>query len=134
MDALERALALAEPQGYVRTFVDEGPSMARLLYQAAGRGAPEYTGRLLAAFGQPSGEQPGLAAKQRGLVEPLSERELDVLRLIAEGLSNRDIAARLVISLSTVKGHTSQIYGKLAVHNRTQALAKARGLGILPGR
>jgi LuxR family maltose regulon positive regulatory protein len=131
MDALEQALALAEPQGYVRTFVDEGLPMARLLYEAAERGVvPEYTGRLLAACGQIGDDQPSLA-RPRGLVEPLSEREREVLRLIAEGLSNREIAARLVISLSTVKGHTHQIYGKLAVHNRAQAIAKARGLGLL---
>jgi LuxR family maltose regulon positive regulatory protein len=66
------------------------------------------------------------------LIEPLSKRELEVLRLVAEGLSNREIAERLVISLSTVKGHTSNIYSKLAVKGRTQAVAKARVLGILP--
>ena len=65
------------------------------------------------------------------MVEPLSDRELEVLELIAEGLSNREIAGRLVISVSTVKGHTGNIYGKLQVNNRTRAVAKARGLGIL---
>ncbi|MBL7065917.1 MAG: tetratricopeptide repeat protein [Anaerolineae bacterium] len=128
--ALERALSLAEPAGYVRVFVDEGEPMARLLYRAAARGiAPEYAGRLLAAFPalEPAAQEP-----QADMVEPLSERELEVLRLIAEGLSNQEIARRLFLSLSTVKWHTSNIYGKLGVKNRTQSVAKARSLDILP--
>ena len=126
MIALEHALTLAEPGGYVRIFLDEGEPMARLLYRAVERGiAPEYAGQLLAAF-------PALEAKPHTeMVEPLSERELDVLRLIAEGLSNQEIARRLHLSLSTVKWHTGNIYGKLGVKNRTQAVAKARSLGIL---
>ncbi len=128
--ALERALALAEPGGYVRLFLDEGQPMARLLYRAAERGiAPAYTGRLLAAF--PTTE-PLPAPSQAQLVEPLSERELDVLRLIAEGLSNQEIAQRLFISLRTVKWHSGNIYGKLGVQSRTQAVAKARSMGLLP--
>jgi len=66
------------------------------------------------------------------LIEPLSERELEVLQLIAEGLTNREIASRLFVSLNTVKAHTRNIYGKLGVHNRTQAVAKAQNLGVLP--
>lgn len=110
--------------------------MARLLYRAAELGiAAEYAGRLLAAFGPTTyDEQPGSTARQHGLVEPLSERELEVLRLIAEGLTNHEIAGRLVISLSTVKGHTSNIYGKLGANSRTQAVAVATGLGVLPHR
>lgn len=133
MIALERALSLAEPGGYVRIFIDEGPPMARLLFQAAARGiAPEYVNKLLTAF--PDSEpavisQPPTAEM---MVEPLSEREIEVLQLIAEGLSNQEIAQRLFLSLSTVKWHTSNIYGKLGVKNRTQAVAKARSLGILP--
>jgi LuxR family maltose regulon positive regulatory protein len=148
MAALEHALSLAEPGGYVRMFVDEGPPMARLLYEAAARGiAPEYAGRLLAAFDLETKDErrktklsplsfvlgpssPALGEDER-LVEPLSERELEVLRLVAEGLSNREIAARLLISLSTVKGHTANIYGKLCVHSRIQAVARARDLGLL---
>jgi LuxR family maltose regulon positive regulatory protein len=148
MAALEHALSLAEPGGYVRMFVDEGPPMARLLYEAAARGiAAEYAGRLLAAFDLETKDErrktkwsprsfvlgpssPALS-EDEGLVEPLSERELEVLGLVAEGLSNREIAARLLISLSTVKGHTANIYGKLGVHSRTQALARARDLGLL---
>jgi LuxR family maltose regulon positive regulatory protein len=139
LDGLQRALALAEPEGYLRIFVDEGPAMARLLYQAVERGiAPQYAGRLLAAFegsrltsAPLSGLKPATLGPETQLVEPLSERELEVLGLIAEGLSNREIAHRLFISPKTVKRHTSSIYGKLGVHSRTQAVAKARTLGIL---
>ena len=130
--ALEHALPLAEPGGFVRVFVDEGQPMARLLYQAAARGiAPEYAGKLLAAF--PDAEP---AAKPRQpqveMIEPLSEREIEVLQLIAEGLSNREIAQKLFLSVNTVKVHTYNIYGKLSVHSRTQAVAQARALDILP--
>jgi LuxR family maltose regulon positive regulatory protein len=141
MTAIERALSLAEPGGYVRVFVDEGEPMARLLYEAAARGiAPEYAGRLLAAF-EVEMEDEGLATEAGDsssvvrpslLVEPLSEREIEVLQLVAEGLSNREIAHKLFLSVSTVKVHTYNIYGKLGVHSRTQAVAKGRALGILP--
>ena len=132
LTTLERALSLAEPGGFVRVFVDEGPPMAPLLYQAAARGiAPEYAGKLLAAF--PDAEP---AAKPRQpqveMIEPLSEREIEVLQLIAEGLSNREIAQKLFLSVNTVKVHTYNIYSKLSVHSRTQAVAQARALGILP--
>ena len=134
MSALYPALSLAEPGGYVRIFVDEGQPMARLLYAATERGiAPQYAGRLLATF--PVSEvTPPSPALPVELIEPLTERELEVLQLIAEGLSNKEIAHQLVLSLPTVKWHTSNIYGKLAVSNRTQAVAKARALGILLGR
>jgi LuxR family maltose regulon positive regulatory protein len=132
---IETALTLAEPEGFVQTLVDEGPPMAHLLYEALGRGiAPDYVRRLLAAF--PVAE-PELAAarisepQESDLVEPLSVRELEVLQLVAEGLTNRQVAARLFLSLNTVKGHTRSIYGKLGVHSRTQAAARARALGIL---
>jgi LuxR family maltose regulon positive regulatory protein len=131
--ALEKALQLAEPEGYCRIFLDEGPAMARLLYEAAGRGlGVEYTGRLLAWFPP----EPGAgkkAARGEELFEPLSRRELEVLRLLAEGAANKEVARRLFISLPTVKWHTSNIYGKLCVQNRTQAVAKARALGLLGG-
>jgi LuxR family maltose regulon positive regulatory protein len=129
--ALESALGLAEPEGYVRTFVDEGEPMARLLYDAAARGlAPEYAGRLLAAFPDIGPAQPKRPPDD--MVEPLTARELEVLGLIAEGRSNREIAAELYVSVNTVKVHCSNIYGKLGVKSRTQATAKAETLGILP--
>ncbi len=144
LSPLGRALALAEPEGYMRTFLDEGPPMARLLYQAAERGiAVDYVGQLLAAFAgekqrfeapQGTTSLPRSLAEPVGLVEPLSERELEVLALIAEGLSNREVAERLYISLSTVKSHTASIYGKLGVHSRTEAVARAHAWGILPTR
>jgi LuxR family maltose regulon positive regulatory protein len=133
---LEQALTLAEPGGFIRIFVDEGPPMARLLYEALARGiAPDYTRRLLAAFPAVEPEHAGppkVQTPESGLIEPLSERELEVLVLLAEGLTNPEIASRLFLALNTIKAHTSNIYGKLGVHNRIQAVTKARGLGILP--
>jgi len=139
---LERALALAEPEGYVRVFVDEGQPMARLLYEilsraeALSRGiAPDYVRQLLAAFPDIEPDQigpPKTQVPKSELVEPLSEREVEVLQLIGEGLTNHEVATRLYISLNTVKGHTRNIYGKLGVHSRTGAVARARALGILP--
>jgi len=136
MAKFERAIQQAEPEGFIRTFVDEGPPMARLLHEAATRGiAPDYARRLLAAFpiAEPKRTSPSeTKVSSSELVEPLSERELEVLQLIAEGLTNPEIAARLFLSLHTVKAHARSIYGKLDVHNRTQAVARARALGILP--
>jgi LuxR family maltose regulon positive regulatory protein len=134
--ALGRALTLAEPGGFVRIFVDEGPPMARLLYEALRRRiAPEYTRRLLAAFPvvEPERTTPSTTqAPKSDLIEPLSEREIEVLEFVAEGLSNREIASRLFLSQHTVKAHTRNIYGKLDVHSRTEAVARGRALGILP--
>lgn len=128
MQSLEHALALTESEGFVRVFVDEGKPMARLLCEAAShRIKPDYVGRLLAAFPTATPSPP----EQAEIIEPLSGRELEVLRLIAEGLSNEEIAQRLVLSLHTIKWHTSNIYSKLSVKNRTEAVAKARGLGLL---
>ena len=136
MFRLERALAIAEPGGFIRTFADEGPPMARVLYEALSREiAPDYVRRLLAAFSSAEPEQAGPAKPQASedeLIEPLSERELEVLQLIAHGLTNREIATRLFLSLNTVKAHTRNIYGKLGVHSRTQAIARSQALGILP--
>jgi LuxR family maltose regulon positive regulatory protein len=126
LSALKQVLALAEPEGYMRTFVDEGPPMAKLLRHALSQGiAPSYVARLLAAFGETT------EPTAQPLVEPLSERELEVLRLVAAGLSNREIAQELVIAVSTVKSHTNHIYGKLGVKNRTQAAAWAKELNLL---
>lgn len=130
------ALALAEPGGFIRRFVDEGPPMARLLREAAARGiALEYTQQVLAAFSPagPSQSLPGrVDGPQSTFVEPLSGREREVLHHIADGLSNQEIASRLYLSLHTVKVHSRNIYGKLGVHNRTQAVTRARALGMLP--
>ncbi|MBN1136192.1 MAG: hypothetical protein JXM73_06385, partial [Anaerolineae bacterium] len=127
--ALEQALSLAEPEGYVRIFADEGAPLADLLRQAAARGAaPEYVGRLLAAIR--AGER-GPAPDIPGLVEPLADREIEVLRLIAAGLSNQEIAEELVVAVSTVKWHINNLYGKLGVSSRTQAIARARELELL---
>ena len=131
---LERALTLAEPEGYVRLFVDEGVPMAPLLSEAAARGIrPDYIGRLLAAFqaeAQPRPHTPDLPLAQP-LVEPLSQRELEILQLIAQGLSNREISERLFLALSTVKGYNQNIFAKLQVQSRTEALVRARALGLL---
>jgi LuxR family maltose regulon positive regulatory protein len=125
--SLRRALTLAEPEGYVRTFVDEGKSMAALL-RAFPKGGPsgDYVRRLLAGFGDPVGAVP----VQRGLVDPLSARELDVLRLLGTDLDGPDIARELVISLNTVRTHTKNIYAKLAVNNRRAAVRRADELGL----
>ena len=130
LDALQQALNLAEPEGYVRLFLDAGEPMQALLKRAAARGiVPQYVSRLLAAFG-PSGLTAARAPQP--LVEPLTGRELEVLHLLAEDLSNREIGRRLFISLPTVKSHTRNIYGKLGVQNRKEAVARAQALGILP--
>jgi LuxR family maltose regulon positive regulatory protein len=130
---LEQALALAKPEGFIRTFIDEGPPLARLLYEALGREiVPDYVRRLLAAFPEAPSEK--IAAPQTpdmDWVEPLSDREIEVLQLLAEGLTNQEIGARLYLSPYTIKAHTRNIYSKLDVHSRTQAVARARALGIL---
>ena len=148
--ALERALKPAEPEGYIRIFVDEGPAMARLLSAAAAQGMmPDYIGKLLAAFStqdkqtgrqadtsqdrpaqKPGSVSPNLPIS-RPLIEPLSAREIEVLQLIAQGLSNREIGERLFLALMTVKGHNQKIFGKLQVQRRTEAVARARELGLL---
>jgi LuxR family maltose regulon positive regulatory protein len=129
LSVLERALSLAEPEGYVRTFIDEGEPMARLLRLALSRGiAPDYVARLLAALG----EEAELASRaMESLIEPLTERELEVLRLIVAGLSNPEIAEELFIAVSTVKSHVNHIYGKLTVENRVQAASRARTLNLV---
>ena len=134
---LAQALALAEPEGYVRTFVDEGPEMAALLSevleaQQRGRLVPDapahYLRKLSAALERDASRT---ATTGAGLSEPLSERELEVLALVAAGKTNQEIAKELFVALSTVKTHIKNIYGKLDARNRTQALARARELGLL---
>jgi LuxR family maltose regulon positive regulatory protein len=122
---LERALTLAEPDGYLRIFVDEGPAMAALLQVAAKqKTAPEYARRLLAAFALPRNR----TRVTQALLEPLSERELDVLRLLGTDLDGPEIARQLVVSLSTLRTHTRSIYSKLGVNNRRAAVRRAEEL------
>jgi LuxR family maltose regulon positive regulatory protein len=132
---LERALSLAEPEGYIRTFVDEGTPMAKLLYKIASLGTSnEYTNRLLASYlvsDKERSAQDKTHVQTHGLIEALSEREIEVLQLIAEGLTNKEIASRLFLTLNTIKSHTRNIFEKLDVNNRTQAASKAKALGIL---
>lgn len=142
MATIGEALALAEPGGYVRLFLDEGPLMAGLLSEAFKRGiARESVLRLMphieAAVKAPS-EAPGPASESRkakriagGLIEPLTEREQQVLRLLVDGLSGPEIASILVVGESTIKTHLKNIYGKLGVHSRDQALLRARELNLL---
>jgi LuxR family maltose regulon positive regulatory protein len=136
LTTLARALTLAKPEGYVRIFVDEGRPMARLLYEALSQGVePDYVRQLLAAYPVAEPEQvtsSQLRDPESEMVEPLSERELEVLQLIAEGLTNQEVATRLYLSLHTVKVHARNIYGKLGAKSRTHAIAKGKALGILP--
>jgi LuxR family maltose regulon positive regulatory protein len=138
LDSLSRALTLAEPGGYVHVFVVEGQPMAHLLYEALSQGiAQNYTQRLLAAFPNIESEKPKPTVSQPSsgdYIEPLSERELDILNLIAEGLTNQEIATRLYLSLNTVKAHTRNIYGKLNVNSRTQAIARSQAFGLLSNK
>jgi LuxR family maltose regulon positive regulatory protein len=140
VQVLGDALALAEPGGFIRTFVDEGPPMVQLLSEASARGIlPDYTGKLLAAFKTeaqkrkdesylpPTPLPPGV----QPLIEPLTPREQEVLQLIAAGRSNPEIAEQLVIAVTTVKTHVKNIYGKLQVTNRFQAVARAQDLNLL---
>ncbi|HKQ08075.1 MAG TPA: LuxR C-terminal-related transcriptional regulator [Blastocatellia bacterium] len=136
LQLLGDALALAEPGGFVRLFIDEGAPMAHLLAAAARGVMPEYVGKLLAVFetekrkSEDQSSLPPASPAQLGS-EPLSRRELEVLRLIAQGLSNQEIGERLFLALITVKGHNQRIFSKLEVRNRTEAVARARELGLL---
>ncbi|HEY6411552.1 MAG TPA: LuxR C-terminal-related transcriptional regulator, partial [Ktedonobacteraceae bacterium] len=128
------AMALAESGGFIRFFVDEGRPMAHLLSQVAALGRmPEYTGKVLAAFKaeEHKRETPSARPFAQSLLEPLSPRELEVLQLMAQGLSNQEMSERLVLALDTVKGHNKKIFGKLHVQRRTEAVARARELGLL---
>lgn len=136
LTTLGQALTLAKPQGYVRLFVDEGQPMAELLQFAVSQNvAPDYAGYLLAAFPEyvrrAAPIEKELAVDKQSLIEPLSEREIEVLRLMVEGYKYKEIAERLVVSINTVRHHTRNVYGKLAVNNRTRAIGRAKELNLL---
>jgi LuxR family maltose regulon positive regulatory protein len=128
---LSRALTLAESEGYVRMFVDEGPSMAELLTRMKDEGGrmKEYSRTLLAAFGKQEDVHPASFIPQP-LMEPLSVRELDVLRLLRTDLSGPEIARELMVSLHTLRTHTNNIYTKLGVNNRRAAVRRAEELDL----
>ena len=125
---LRRALVIAEPEGYVRVFLDEGPPMAALLEALQGRGASlAYVQELLTSFGRGVDRFP----IKQDLVEPLSSRELEVLRLLATDLDGPGIARELVVSLSTIRSHTKAIYAKLGVSSRRAAVRRGEELDLL---
>jgi LuxR family maltose regulon positive regulatory protein len=138
---LERALALAEPEGYVRLFVDNGEPMRLLLLdfrtriekQPGGRSHPlrDYVEVLLFAFEKPAEKQSKASRRYSGLLEPLSERELEVLKLLRSELSGPEIARQLIVSLNTLHTHTNNIYNKLGVNNRRAAVRRAEELDLL---
>lgn len=135
ISTLTQVLGLSQPRGYKRTFIDGGEEIAQLLYQCVQRDIHKrYCSTLLEAF--PTDKKAIYPKESKSstefLVEPLSKRENEVLQLIAEGHTNQEIAEKLVISLYTVKSHVRNIFGKLGVKNRTESIAKARLLGLLP--
>ncbi len=139
--ALQQALTLAEPEGYVRVFVDQGAAMDQLLRQAAISAiAPDYVRKLLAALQQQTGATvaetteampSSLRRAQSGLIEPLSERELQILRLLTTNLSSSEMAEQLFISPNTVRTHIKNVYQKLDVHSRAEAIDRAHEVGLL---
>ena len=133
MQVLDDALMLAEPGGFIRTFVDEGLPMSQLLFEAAARGMmPDYTDKLLASIkAEQKSEDKSTPIIAKALIGSLSQRELEILKLIALGLSNRAIGERLFLAVDTVKGHNRRIFDKLQVQNRTEAVARAHELGLM---
>jgi LuxR family transcriptional regulator, maltose regulon positive regulatory protein len=137
LHVLAEAMAQAEGGGFVRIFLDEGARMARLLSAASDRGlATAYAGRLLAAFAAEKPARESAATESSSsptatLTDPLSQREREVLGLLAEGLSNQEIGGRLLIAIDTVKNHHRRIFEKLEVKRRTEAIVRGRELGLL---
>jgi LuxR family maltose regulon positive regulatory protein len=135
LDALARVLALAEPGGYVQTFVERGAPLRRLLVAASARGlAPAYVARLLSASADRAAVPTPVPAGPHApasLVEPLSARELEVLRLLRTDMTSREIADELYVSVNTVRTHVRHVYEKLGVHHRADAVQRARELGLL---
>jgi LuxR family maltose regulon positive regulatory protein len=131
--SLQAALSLAKPGGYVRIFVDEGEAMRRLLILAAARGIEAaYSGQLLAAYTAEKieGADP-TSPDQSGMAEPLSARELQVLKLLASSLTSTEIGQELFITANTARFHIKNIYSKLDVHRRSEAVARARALELI---
>lgn len=132
--SLERALALAKPEGYVRIFVDEGESMRSLIEKQSrshNKTLPGYVDKLLAAFARPTAiPQPKTNDRQSIIIEPLSERELEVLRLLRTEMSGPEIASKLIVSLNTFRTHTKNIFNKLGVNNRRAAVHRAEELNL----
>jgi LuxR family maltose regulon positive regulatory protein len=132
LDAMAEALSLASGEGYVRAILDQGEPVIRLLYLAAQEGIqPAYSLQLIQEFEQVSPSAVRVLGRSTELVEGLSEREVEVLNLIAKGSTNQEIAQELILSLYTVKSHARNIYSKLGVKNRTEAVARARRIGLL---
>ncbi len=130
--SFNRALTLASPEGYVRAFIKMGPGLVPLLHQARTAGImPDYVDMLLSVCGRGIKDQKVKGESISSLIEPLTERELDVLKLLAQGRTDKKIAESLVISRETVHKHLKNIYGKLDVHSRTEAIARARQLNLL---
>ena len=135
VNALEQSLNLAEPKRFLYTYINEGPSMGRLLLDALSRNVSrEYVQKLLNNFPVEQlekNQQQQMKSLGSQLIEPLTDRELDVLRLIAAGLSRQEIASELFVSINTIKTHARNIYQKLGVNSQMQAVSKARNLGLL---
>jgi LuxR family maltose regulon positive regulatory protein len=130
--SLRHALTLAAPEGYVRSFIGAGAALISLLHQARAAGIePDYVNKLLASVERRDKCQLSKAAPTTHLVEPLSEREMDVLKLLAQGYSNKKIAGTLIVAPETVHKHLNNIYGKMGVHSRTEAIVRAHELGLL---
>ena len=136
VSVLKEAISVAEPEGYIRLFADEGLLLAELLGRAYAGGVPSnYVRELMAACDIESGRRTRL--REPGAIsaltppEPISDRELEILTLVSQGISNKETADHLVVATSTVKKHLENIYGKLGVHNRTQAVARARELSLI---
>jgi len=132
IEIIADVLSIVAPHGFIRLFLDEGLPMLHLLHKAHSHGIlTDYVTTLITKFSDDPLNEKSLTDSSQPLIEPLSDRELEVLQLIADGLSNREISEQLYLALSTVKGHNRNIYGKLGVQRRTEAVARARELGLM---
>jgi LuxR family maltose regulon positive regulatory protein len=134
VELVKKVLEQAEQGGFIRLFLNEGALMTQLLLEAASKGIkPDYIARLLAAFEAEmrNNKDKTYPHPHQPLIEPLSQRELEILKLVAQGLSNEEICKTLFLALDTVKGHNRRIFEKLQVHRRTEAIARARELDLI---